>query len=95
MMDMTVVSIFDVCAGVYSRPVFCQSKGIAMRSFQDECRRVGPDGQLSDMQRHPEDFNLYLLGTFDDSLGKFSPADSGQPVLLLKGSDVKKGNGHV
>lgn len=85
-MEMIVVSVFDVAAGVYSRPSFMGSKGLAVRSFQDECRRVAPDNQLN---AHPEDFNLFLLGSFDDVLGQFKAADSGQPVLLFKGSDCK------
>lgn len=88
-MEMIVVSIFDVAAGVYSRPVFCGTKGLAVRSFQDECRRAGTGDQLGDMQRHPEDFRLFLLGTFDDVQGRFLPVDSGQPVLLFNGSDCK------
>lgn len=88
-MEMTVVSVFDVAAGVYGRPAFCASKGVAVRSFQDECRRPGSEDRPNDMHRHPEDFILYLLGTYDDNLGQFAAADSGKPVLLFKGSDCK------
>jgi len=85
-MQMVVVSIFDIAAGVYSRPVFVGSKGLAVRSFQDECRRVAPDGGNA-MNSHPEDFNLFLLGTFDDVTGKFCNEDL--PALLFRGSDCK------
>ena len=85
-MQMVVVAIYDNAAGVYARPVFVGSKGLAVRSFQDECRRPGEDNP---MHKHPEDFKLFMLGTFDDVAGSFQATESGRPVLLFNGSDCK------
>jgi len=81
-MDMQVCAIFDVAAGVYSRPFFCGSKGLAVRMFQDE---VGRDAADNPMFKHPQDFRLFYLGTFDDNSGVFNGVKV--PELLFNGSD--------
>jgi len=86
-MKMMVVAILDQATGAYSRPVFCASKGVAVRSFQDECRNGAAGGQSNDMQRHPGDFTLYFLGTYDDSTGAFEQENA--PQLLFRGLDCK------
>jgi len=79
-MIMVVVSIRDRASAAFSRPVFTQSEGTAIRSFSDEVNRDSPDNEL---RKHPEDFDLYCVGVFDDSTGAFVCED--QPRLLIKG----------
>lgn len=83
-MKQVVVSIFDAAAGVYSRPVFVQSRGVAMRSFSDEVNREAADNEVN---KHPGDFSLHMLAEFDDETGCFIA--SGQPVRLVSASEVK------
>jgi len=83
-MKMIVVSIFDQAAGVHSQPLYFASKGLAVRAFQDECRRAAPDNNLN---KHPEDFALYELAVYDDSVGHFE--QNGGAALLFRGSDCK------
>ena len=45
---------------------FVASEGVAIRQFQDEVNRESDDNQL---YRHPDDFQLFYLGTFDDNTG--------------------------
>ena len=45
--------------------------------------RSAADNQLN---KHPDDFDLYLLGQFDDNSGSFIAED---PVVLVRGKDVK------
>ena len=85
-MHVTVVSIFDLAAGVYSRPVYTTSKGMAIRSFKDEVNRVA---DTNDINRHPEDFALFLLGEWDDNTGHFFGNDEG-PVRLVSAVDLKE-----
>lgn len=63
-----IVAVKDRAADVFGVPVFVQSKGIAIRSFADEINRSDPQNQL---YNHPEDFDLFFLGTFDDSDGEW------------------------
>jgi hypothetical protein len=64
--------------------MFVPSVGVAIRSFSDEVNRQSDDNQL---HNHPDDFDLYELGEFDDNSGTFALHD--QPKLLSLGKQVK------
>lgn len=83
-MILQVFSVFDVAAGAFGRPIFLPTNGVAMRSFTDEVNKERPE---NNMFYHPADFHLWHLGSFDDSVGKFTLLDIG--VRLATGSDVK------
>lgn len=82
-----VCAIKDSASGLFGRPIFVVKPAQAMRSFTDEVNRAAPDNEL---HRHPEDFELYCLGSFDDSTGHLSPLDSG-PSLIVRGKDAAQG----
>lgn len=65
-MKYELFSIYDAALGAYGRPMFLQARGQAIRGFSDEVNRVADDNS---MNRHPADFALYYLGTFDDAGG--------------------------
>lgn len=67
-MKLHVMSVKDNAAQTFGRPFFMPSTGVALRSFTDEVNRAAEDNQL---YKHPEDFDLYQLGTFDDETGVF------------------------
>src|SRR5688572_15083222 len=66
-MNLVCVCVRDVCANVFMSPFFAQSVGSAMRSFESEVNRVAEDNML---YKHPRDFELYQLGTFEPTSGK-------------------------
>lgn len=84
-MRYKVVCIRDRAADVFSTPVFVANTGIAVRSFADEINRVGENNQ---MNKHPEDFDLYGLGEWDDETGEF---EGTRPTQLAVGKDWFKG----
>jgi len=84
-MKLIVVSVLDVAAQAYGRPAFVPALGAAVRSFSDEVNRSSADNV---MFNHPEDFQLFHLGEFDDSSGTFSMLST--PSLLLHGSAAKQ-----
>ncbi len=63
-MKLNIYSIFDTAAGLYSRPILCSSDGEAMRVFFD----LTGDAEHP-VGRHPEDYSLFRLGIFDDTIG--------------------------
>lgn len=67
-MKLIIVSIYDSKAGFFGQPVSTVAKGAALRSFQDE---VNTDG--STYARHPEDFSLFEIGTFNQDTGMIEP----------------------
>jgi hypothetical protein len=83
-MKLVLCSVKDRAADAYGRPMFVPSVGVAIRSFSDEVNRSDSDNQL---HNHPDDFDLYELGEFDDNSGLFALHD--QPKLLSLGKQVK------
>lgn len=83
-MRIVVFSCFDVAAGVYGRPQFYASKGLAIRAFTDEVNRQAEDNAL---QKHPADFQLFHVGYFDDVEGVFEPM---KPERVVTASEVKQ-----
>jgi hypothetical protein len=80
--------LFQVCAirdravDAFNPPLCVAHQGQAVRGFTDEINRKAADNQLN---AHPEDFDLYHLGTFNSETGIF---DVGQPRMICVGKDV-------
>lgn len=83
-MILVVCSVRDLKAEVFARPFYVGRVGEAVRSFQDEV--TGGDQSSSLLAKHPADFELWVLGSFDDETGKFSE----ELRLLGRGSDFGK-----
>lgn len=83
-MKLNLCSVKDRAADAYARPMFVPSTGVAIRSFSDEINRKADDNQL---YNHPDDFDLYEFGIFDDNSGLFEIYE--QPILLTLGKQVK------
>lgn len=76
-MLMRVVAVRDSKTEAFGQPFFCVTKGYAVRSFADEVQRSG-----SEFGKHPEDFALFYIGDFDDSLGTFACALAPEQISL-------------
>jgi hypothetical protein len=83
-MKLSICSVKDRASDAYGRPMFVPSTGVAIRSFSDEINRTDADNQLFN---HPDDFDLYEFGEFDDNTGTFELYE--QPKLLSLGKQVK------
>lgn len=79
-----IFAIRDRAADLYGQPFYTQSTGIAIRSFTDEVNRDDPNNNLA---KHPEDFDLFSLGEFDDNTGEFKTT---LPEQIAIGKDVKR-----
>lgn len=88
-MRLTVVSVYDVGVGAYGRPVFVRSKGEAVRSFMDELNKPHSEQMPNQMRAHPQDFQLYFLGEFDDETGRFVDPPE-QPLRIAEGANLVK-----
>lgn len=71
-MNLHVFAVFDLGSASFGRPIFVRGDGEAMRTFTDEVNRREP-GNV--MNGHPEHFQLFKLGIFDDSTGRFACPD--------------------
>lgn len=81
-MKLNVYSVFDSKAAVYGTPFFQVNDMVAMRSFS----QLANDSNSS-VNRFPEDYTLYLIGYYDDSVGEVKGCE---PKPLLNGAAVLK-----
>lgn len=85
-MKYFVCAVRDAALNAFNRPFFSPSRGIAQRSFGDEVNRSG-----SEMHGHPEDYELWCFGEWDDE-GEFLLNGRERIVRAL---DVVKGGKDV
>lgn len=78
-MILQIVSVFDRGTEAFGRPVFVRALGEAVRSFADEAA-----SSESVISKHPSDYELYKVGTFDDATGALDPI---RPERLARGED--------
>lgn len=64
-MEHIVCAVHDRQLDAYMRPFTAASKGQAIRSFRDEVNRAD-----SELHKHPEDYELYQVGTFNENTGE-------------------------
>lgn len=81
-MKLQVLAVRDRAVDAFGRPMFFPSNGAAIRAFGDEVNRQSPDNPYHE---HPEDYDLYLLGIFDDETGHFH---TDQPKQIAIGKDL-------
>lgn len=78
-----IFAVYDSKALAYLQPFFSQSNGAAIRAFEDAVN----DG-TSPIAKHPGDYQLYEIGSVDDSSALLSVVT---PVkLLCNGLDFVK-----
>lgn len=67
---MRIYSVYDEKMDAFGTPMFFHSDGVATRSFSDEVNRRASDNNLN---RHPNDFSLFSLGSYNDKTGEIVP----------------------
>lgn len=76
-------SIYDSKVEGYMQPFFLPNDQVAMRAFSD---LVNEDNH--DLNRHPEDYTLFNLATFDPTSGTVTPQHT--PKALITGISAKR-----
>lgn len=85
MAKLTVFAVRDRALDAFMRPFFMPTEGMAIRSFQDEVNRKDENNPLA---QHPEDYDLYTLGTFDEDRGHFTQGE-GEPHQIAIGNQMR------
>lgn len=80
-MKLQICAIYDSKAEAWLNPMVFQSNGQALRSFEDAVKNTE-----SDFGRHPEDYSLFLLGSFEQRNGEIQVQVP--MVHLANGMDV-------
>lgn len=80
-MLLKIVSIYDGKAEAWMNPLVFQSNGQAIRSFGDAV-----NDSSSELGKHPEDYDLFELGEFDQLTGDIKKLKA--PAHLAKGLNL-------
>lgn len=80
-MKLIVLSVRDRISEVFAQPFYAPTVGAGSRGFADEVNRS--DSQL---RKHPDDYDLYSLGIFDDCTGLVECLAG--PTLICTGRSV-------
>lgn len=76
-----ICAVRDRAIDSFGTPIFVSARGEAMRSFVDTVT----DPQ-SPFYKHPEDYDLYLLGAYDDATGELIPE---KPSMLMTAKEIR------
>lgn len=85
-----VVALKDTAARVFGTPFFVQADAQAVRSLRDE---VNSKESTSDVKNHPDDFELYHVGEFDEDTGIITTScdkhGNAEPILICRAKDLR------
>lgn len=84
-MIMYAVAIFDRATEYFARPAFVHRPAEAIRSFTDEVNRKPTPDAPNQLFSHPNDYELWQLGLYDDGEGAFENSKG----RLVRAADVK------
>lgn len=74
-MELKIYSIRDSKAEIYNAPFFQKTHGEAERSF-----KTLANDQKSTVCQHPEDFDLWFLGVYNDQTGTIQSLETPQHI---------------
>lgn len=84
-MILQIIAVRDRQANIYGQPQAVPNIGAAVRGFGDEINRAD---KQNTMFMHPEDFDLYHLGSYDDNTGRIEQFD--QPKQIAVGANYRQ-----
>jgi len=62
-----ICAVYDVKMGQYNTPLSFPTKGVALRSFADQCANQSPENAF---RLHPEDYLFFHLGEYNEETGQ-------------------------
>lgn len=77
-----IFTVKDRAVDVFGTPFVQQSVQQAIRGFKDE---ANSDPDKSAIAKHPDDYDLYQIGEYDELDGTITP---GAPKLIARAKDL-------
>lgn len=77
-----LLAVRDSAMQAFAAPMCFPSMGLAQRTFRDEVNR-----KESQINLHPDDYELYMLGYFDEDSGILEPQ---RPECVARAKDLKE-----
>ena len=82
-MTLKMYSIRDAKSEIFNKPWFAITHGEAERNFT-----AAVNDEKTSLHNHPEDFDLFYVGMYDDNTGKLTALQT--PEHIIKAVQVKK-----
>lgn len=74
-------AIKDRATDSFNVPFTVMTTAQAVRTFADE---VNSDPQRSAIAKHPDDYDMYIVGEYDDQTAKITPLDPIERIARAK-----------
>lgn len=84
-MKKVILCVKDTAARVFGTPFVVQAAAQGVRGLRDE---VNSSEAKSDLARHPDDFELYEIGSFDEDSGLIEATP--EPILVCRAKDLRE-----
>lgn len=75
-MRTKIYSIRDSKSEIFNSPIFQRTHGEAERNFHNLV-----NDEKSNVNKYPDDFDLYYIGEYDDQTGKIESLDTPQHIV--------------
>lgn len=86
-MILRVYAVFDMKSKTFNTPFFLINDDVAKRAFFDLVN--DPNTTVA---RHPEDFSLWCLGSWEDVQGEFAVTEESNRAVLVDALSLVKKN---
>lgn len=83
-----ILTVKDRALDIYNLPFTQTTVAQAVRGFTDE---INSDPQRSGVANHPDDYDLYVIGHYDETKGTLVPLEA--PELVVRGKDLIRSKG--
>lgn len=83
-MKLSLVALKDRATDNFGKIITVRTTGEAVRSLSDEVRN-----NESAISKHPEDYDLYLVGYFNEDTGQIHAPEEG-PSVIVRAQDLTK-----
>lgn len=67
---MKIFAVRDTCVGAFLMPMFFPNRAGCVRALGDAVNKPSEESQFF---QHPEHFQLYEIGEYDDDVGMITP----------------------
>lgn len=81
-----ILTVKDRALNIHNLPFTQQTTAQAVRGFTDEINNQG-----SALAQHPDDYDLYIIGHYDEVTGTLVPLE--RPELVVRGKDLVRTKG--
>lgn len=83
-----ILTVKDRALDIYNLPFTQTTVAQAVRGFTDE---INSDPERSGIAKHPDDYDLYLIGQYDETTAELIPYETIE--LVVRGKDlIRKGD---